>query len=356
MTRDLRRRRGEPLVAMLVLLGLWIGGRVGLGGSVFLPERLEAQVSGLPKAVAARQAAPERLMPTAIPTTIGHLSQSTTVRSAPRAARMMPALPTGVSQPSGAVAAIPASAFAARPTTARPILAPPPFAQAARPKADMPSRWSADAWVLVRRSGGSGLGAGLSPATYGASQAGAVLRYRLAPASVYRPTIYLRASRSLDGPAQSEAAVGVSARPIPQVPIVAAGEVRAFHDAFGTRLRPVALAISEFSPVELPHGLRGEAYVQAGYAGGKGATAFADGQVRLDRSVLRAGPADLRLGAGAWGGAQKGAARLDAGPSLSATLPVGNRVFARASIDWRFRLAGDAAPGSGPALTVSAGF
>ena len=71
--------------------------------------------------------------------------------------------------------------------------------------------------------------------------------------------------------------------------------------------------------------------------------------------MLRAGKAQLRLGAGAWGGAQDGAKRLDLGPSASFDLPVG-RVNTRLSADYRFRVAGDAAPGSGAAVTFSAGF
>ncbi|MBS1239358.1 MAG: hypothetical protein H6R45_64, partial [Proteobacteria bacterium] len=58
---------------------------------------------------------------------------------------------------------------------------------------------------------------------------------------------------------------------------------------------------------------------------------------------------------GAWGGAQKGAARLDIGPSASLQLKLGE-ANSRVSMDWRFRVAGEARPASGPALTISAGF
>jgi hypothetical protein len=56
----------------------------------------------------------------------------------------------------------------------------------------------------------------------------------------------------------------------------------------------------------------------------------------------------VEVGAGAWGGAQPGAARLDMGPQASFRIPVG-RTGIRASAEWRFRVAGDAEPGSGPA-------
>ena len=77
---------------------------------------------------------------------------------------------------------------------------------------------------------------------------------------------------------------------------------------------------------------------------------FADGSVRIAR---RLGP--VELGVGAWGAAQPGVARLDAGPSLSWRLPVADANL-RLQADWRFRLAGDALPRSGPALTLAADF
>jgi hypothetical protein len=72
--------------------------------------------------------------------------------------------------------------------------------------------------------------------------------------------------------------------------------------------------------------------------------------------LLSVGKVDTRIGAGIWGGVQKGAARLDAGPSASVAMPLGRGTNGRIAIDWRFRLAGEAVPDSGPALTLSAGF
>ncbi|VVT20968.1 hypothetical protein SPHINGO361_150133 [Sphingomonas sp. EC-HK361] len=60
-------------------------------------------------------------------------------------------------------------------------------------------------------------------------------------------------------------------------------------------------------------------------------------------------------GLGAWGGAQREASRLDIGPSIVALVPVG-RQRARLTIDWRQRVAGNARPGSGLALTIGADF
>ncbi len=217
-------------------------------------------------------------------------------------------------------------------------------------------RWSADGWVLWRRGGQAGLSGGLLTPSYGASQAGAVLRYRLAPDSALRPAVYLRATAALNGSREREAALGLSLRPFPQVPLSLHGEGRFTH-APGTRMvRPAAFAVTELPPFALPLGLRGEVYGQAGYVGGKFATAFADGQLRVDRGLFKLGGAEMRLGGGVWGGAQKGASRVDAGPALTLGKPLGGPASMRLAADWRFRVAGTAAPGSGPAVTLSAGF
>ncbi|MCJ2183902.1 hypothetical protein MTR62_14530, partial [Novosphingobium sp. 1949] len=219
-----------------------------------------------------------------------------------------------------------------------------------------PRRWSADAWALIRSGTGGVLGSGAYPATYGASQSGAIVRYRIAPRSAYLPTAYLRSTSTLGGASQATAAMGLSLRPIATLPIVAAAEGRLTSGTGGNRVQPVALAVSELPPIELGRGLRLEAYGQGGYVAGKYATAFADGQARVDREVASLGQVRARLGAGVWGGAQKGVARFDAGPSAAVTMPLGKQRYGRLGLDWRFRVAGDAEPGSGPAVTLSAGF
>lgn len=219
------------------------------------------------------------------------------------------------------------------------------------------SRWAADAWLLLREDSTGQLP--VAPQSYGRSQAGAVLRYRLAPASGLAPQAHLRASTALDGGANAvrerEVAAGLSARPIPRLPVRLAAELRAADLAGGTQVRPAAYAVTELPPVALPLGARGELYLQGGWVGGAYETAFVDGQARVDRPLARLGPAELSAGGAMWGGAQRGAARLDVGPSLSATIGLG-RARARISADYRFRVAGDAEPGSGPALTIYAGF
>ncbi len=217
-------------------------------------------------------------------------------------------------------------------------------------------RWSLDGWALWRQgSGGSLVSQGRVP-SYGASQAGAALAYRLAPANRHDPRAYLRLYHALIDQGEGEVAAGLSARPVPQIPVRAYVELRATR--FGddtTRLRPAILAATELPPQELPGGLRGELYLQGGYVGGKFATAFADGQLRVLHDVKRFDLARVSLGGGAWGGAQRGAHRLDLGPTMQADVTLG-KTPARISLDWRERVAGNADPDSGLAVTLSTRF
>jgi hypothetical protein len=229
----------------------------------------------------------------------------------------------------------------------------PPGKAAIRPMT-VAGRWSGDAWLMLR-NGSSGPIAVAGP-SYGRSQAGTVLRYRLAPSNGHRPLAYVRTTRALAGPREDEIATGLSARPIAGLPLRVAGEVRVSEGSAGRELRPAAFAVTELPPAKLPLGLRAEAYAQAGYVGGRYATAFIDGQARIDGRITRLGAAaEVRAGAGVWGGAQSHAERLDIGPSATVNFRLG-AARSRVALDYRVRVAGDAAPQSGPALTISAGF
>jgi hypothetical protein len=217
-----------------------------------------------------------------------------------------------------------------------------------------PGLWSGDAWLLLRDDSAAPLAAGRP--SFGRSQAGAVLRYRLGAADGHRPTAYVRATRALAAPRARELAAGVAARPLSNVPVSVAVEVRVHEHTTGSETRAAAFAVTELPPAQMLLGLRGELYAQAGYVGGRFATAFADGQLRVDRAVaVPGGGSELRLGGAVSGGAQKGAVRLDIGPSATVSFPVGG-AYSRLALDYRFRIAGDAEPGNGPALTFSAGF
>ncbi len=192
-------------------------------------------------------------------------------------------------------------------------------------------------------------------ATYGGSQAGALLRYRIAPNSEREPVAYLRATAATADRSQRDLALGLSARPAREFPLTAHAEIRASEIEGRGEIRPAVFAVLAPDPVTLPAGLRGEAYAQAGYVGGDFGTLFADGQARVDRRVAGSSGASLHAGSGIWAGAQEGAGRLDIGPSARAQFSF-DGVPARLQVDYRIRLAGKAKPETGVALTISTGF
>ncbi|MXO49816.1 hypothetical protein GRI42_00695 [Erythrobacter gaetbuli] len=216
-------------------------------------------------------------------------------------------------------------------------------------------RWRFDGWLLLRGVSAGEVGTGPALSSYGGSQAGALLAYSLAPGSRRDPAFYLRASAALREPGQSEAALGVRVRPLGDRRLALHAEVRGAQTGSGTQVRPAAFATYGYENRNLPHRLGARAYAQAGYVGSDFATGFADGQLVLDREVAKFDLATLRVGAGAWGGIQKGAGRIDVGPSAGLEMEIGD-VPARIGLDYRIRIAGDAEPGDGPALTLSTGF
>jgi hypothetical protein len=358
----------------LVLVG-WIAIRAALweppfappgriGGPVPVKTRL-TKPKARTQTAAARAALAEAVTALEPPAPLRHAGPAATPR-VPRAvdrrgksppvtlALLVPDKPLAPLAAARAVPSLPAlSSLGPVPATPGP---PPPALLATNPA---PRRWSGDAWVLVRRGSG-GLAAASGFPSYGASQAGGVLRFSLAPGSAHAPQAYVRLSRALGGFDEGEIAGGLSARPIPALPLRLLGEARAQRASRSTRVRPVASLVTELPQVRLPLGAVGEAYAQAGYAGpalgGKrGATMFFDLQTVADRRLTGADRAELRLGGGVWSGGQKGAARLDLGPRASVRFAAGP-ARARLALDWRVRVAGNARPGSGPTLTFSAGF
>jgi hypothetical protein len=386
--------RGHPLVALLAILVGWIGGRVVNWEAPMLTGAAAAvQGSGRAAGTAIGFIIDDRAGPQSLPNAFspvyssvypytyvpygpgypGGLAAAGTMLSGrrpvaplalwdpagsdwgPSAWGLMPPSGRGVTPPQGARRSIPRF-LAPETASASASAAPRAVAPVPMPPSLRPRRWSFDSWALLRRDGAGPMSVGLGPATYGASQSGAMLRYRVDLSSRYQPTVFARTTTALAQERENSAALGFSARPLPSVPLVAAVEGRMTDQAGGTRFQPAAYVYTQLPPVSLSRELQAEAYFQGGYVGGKFATPFADGQVRLDRKMVRIGSIDGRIGAGAWGGAQKGAARLDIGPSALVTMPLGKRMFGRVSLDWRFRVAGNAQPDSGPAMTLSAGF
>jgi hypothetical protein len=198
----------------------------------------------------------------------------------------------------------------------------------------------------IARAGETGIQPG---GQLGGSQAGARLTYALGDAR--RVALSARVSAPATGRG-AELALGIDWQP-GKVPVHLIVEHRLALD--GGRGGPAALVVGGIDPVAIGAGFRLEAYAQAGAIHRTRIEPFADGALRITRPVATIGRTRIDLGAGSWGGAQRGAARLDIGPTLALAIPVADRSV-RLTLDWRHRIAGRAAPGSGPALSIGSDF
>lgn len=160
-----------------------------------------------------------------------------------------------------------------------------------------------------------------------------------------------RASAPLQGRGR-ELALGIDWQPT-RLPLHVIAEHRIALD--GGKGGPAVMVIGGVDPVPIVAGFRLEAYGQAGAIARGRIEPFVDGAVRVTRPVAHIGAARIDLGVGSWGGVQRDAARLDIGPSVAVVVPVAARNV-RLTLDWRQRIAGNARPGSGPALTIGSDF
>ncbi|MEO5493082.1 MAG: hypothetical protein ABIR08_03545 [Sphingomonas sp.] len=227
--------------------------------------------------------------------------------------------------PNTSAVAIPSAGRAVAGAAAAPpqsVLAPPPAILATTsPSAN---RWSASAWLVLRD--GRGIAAGLGGGQLGGSQAGLRLAYTVDKAR--RVAIVGRVATPLKGLGR-EAAIGVEWRPT-ALPIRLVAEYRVAFD--GGANGPAAGVIAGTGPAPLAMGFDLETYGQAGVVRRHRAEPFAEGAARLSRRMFAIGGAKVDLGLGGWGGAQRGAQRLDVGPSLGVRIPVAGKAI-RASLD-----------------------
>lgn len=257
------------------------------------------------------------------------------------AARLLPGAPRSV--PGGAPAwlATAPSHSAGVPGQGKPFWIQRPLAQ-----------WSLSGWLYLRE-GSAGAPEGIAAGgQLGGSQAGLRLAYGFGDNGRLRA--YGRATMAVRQPEQRELAFGAAFAPIARLPVDIAVERRVAVGSEG-RSAFAAMVTGGVSEVALPGGFRLDAYVQAGVVGARRRDGFADGTVVVDRPLGDEGHMPLRLGVLAAGAIQPGAARVDIGPRLTMRLPdVGKG--SRIAVDWRQRVAGDARPESGLALTLATDF
>jgi hypothetical protein len=342
--------RGRPLKFLALVGGGWTGLRV----LMLWPDG--DPLPGLVREVAPLVAAPARAE-TAPAIRLPAPMASTRPSARPPAARPVlpaPADPSPYYAPPAAPLAqatgrsLPSASVAPLAPVLPPAELPPasPPATAALPA--LPSRLSGSAWLLVR---GPGTATGLVGASQlGGGQGGVRLAYALGEGR--RVAVTLRGSAPLALSRDREVALGLAWRPT-ALPVQLVAE-RRLVPGRGRGGTAVGL-VGGFGLMPAIGGVTLEAYGQAGAIVRGRADAFGDGALRLAHPVAELGGVGLDVGLGAWGGAQRGAARLDLGPSIAASLPLADRRV-RIALDWRQRIAGAARPGSGPALSVGTDF
>jgi hypothetical protein len=201
-------------------------------------------------------------------------------------------------------------------------------------------------WALLRGQQGvlnttTSLASG---GTLGGSQAGARLFYNFSP----QIAAVLRTSSDV-GRRGGEVALGVRAQPVRSIPVWLTAERRQALGRYGGGRNAFAIfAETGVYGQPLPLGFSLDGYAQGGLVGLKSRDLFADGGFTVTRPLF----GQFSAGFGVWGGVQPGLYRIDAGPRLSMAV----RRNVRVHLDWRQRLAGNAQPTSGPALTLSGDF
>lgn len=207
-------------------------------------------------------------------------------------------------------------------------------------------------WAHVRR--GSGLALVPGSGQLGGSQAGIAAQWRLGTTPLGRLAATGRISGALAQRQGKEAAVGLALRPFEALALELAAERRIAIDRGGRNAFALSLR-GGVSEVALPAGFRLDSYGQAGVVGLRRRDGFIDAQAVATRPLMTAGALSVRAGGGIWGAAQPGVSRLDFGPQLEARVS-SDPIDIRIAASWRVRVAGNARPGSGPALTISTGW
>lgn len=326
--------RGRPLRFLALVSVGWVGMRVAILWSETgsLPEAIRRFASPAVASLPPREAAPTVPLKAVAP-----------LASAP-AARHAAAPPRYVGDPVRMRMALlnllqfGEAEYTDSPVTLAPALFPAAPQQRSGPVAD---RWSASAWVTARPGSGLAVAPG---GQLGGSQAGVRLVYLLDPER--RVALFGRFVTPLSGPGR-EATLGVEWQPT-RAPVRLVAEQRFAIDGGkgGPGLGMVAGLDRDLA------GFRLESYGQAGAVRRDRVEPYADGAAR---ATHRIGHGRLAIGAGIWGAAQRDAARFDIGPSATLAVPVAGHDF-RLALDWRQRVAGNARPGSGVALTLGSDF
>jgi hypothetical protein len=201
-------------------------------------------------------------------------------------------------------------------------------------------------WALLRsqQTGIAGSRSLAPGGQLGASQAGARLLYNF--------TRQIAVSGRLSSPVGTrggEAALGIRVHPLVHVPVWLTAERRQAIGRLGGGRSAFALLLEGgVYDQALPWRFALDSYFQGGLVSVRQRDLFFDGGLTVTRPLW----GKLSAGFGVWGGAQPHLARVDVGPRLTVRV----RKNLKVHLDWRQKLAGNARPGSGAALTLAGDF
>lgn len=216
---------------------------------------------------------------------------------------------------------------------------------------NQPTKLSLSGWLLLRPQS---LGENIATAgQLGGSQTGAKISTELTSLSrTFKLNGYIRASTALTPVTAGEAAIGISLRHSARFVSELQFE-RRIKLSEGGRSDFALVASTSIYEVPITPLIKVEAYAQGGIVGVKARDLFIDGSVKVDRLLIENKSSALSAGVGIWAAAQPGVHRVDIGPQITLKQRLGSGAI-RISGEWRFQLAGNARPSSGP--SVSAGF
>ncbi|MFC4291232.1 hypothetical protein ACFOWX_02265 [Sphingorhabdus arenilitoris] len=192
---------------------------------------------------------------------------------------------------------------------------------------------------------------------YGGSQSGIIATYKLNNSTNSDLMILTRLAAETVRGGDREAAVGLRWRPSRALPVSLSAEYRMRERSADAVAIYVATSIDD---VAIAADIRASGFAQMGYVKAlpstpRASSAFFDAGARLEKPLVTSKPLGVAIGAGAWAGGQRGTQRIDIGPTLRLDASLSD-IPLRLHADWRFRVGGNAQPGSGPALTLSTGF
>lgn len=346
-----------PIRFLGVVLGGWVCVRAAILAPAWMedePQAAPAHAGSLPARLATAPAAPPPVLAAPLlPKAPNDPSPFATTAAGNGIAAVSRGPPAEHFVAAAALAAASADALAIAPSaeeaeaplarTSEPLVA---AAVPRQPPAAL-GRWSASAWALVR----DGEAPQLAPAgTLGGSQIGARIGYRLNGDAARPLSLQARAYAPAGRPAAAELGLGIEWKPVAGLPVRLLAERRQAVGDGGRSAFSIA-AYGGVRGVNLPGPLTLDSYAQAGIVGARSRDLFAEASVAVGAPLTER----IAISAAAWAGAQPGVSRLDVGPQLSVRLSGASRNV-RLLADWRYRITGDAAPGSGPAVTLATDF